>query len=85
MSAVDRPRVTVADLKHLLESGAEDPVLYLDFESDQLEVWAGAYVGHHRKVISKEDLIEGWGFPISDELLTEILPDLQEVVDRLQF
>ncbi|MET8978581.1 hypothetical protein ABZX85_23475 [Streptomyces sp. NPDC004539] len=56
--------VTAADLRQLLDSPAESPVLYLKHGPDDeggewmLDVWAGAYVHDSRVVITRSDLID---------------------------
>jgi hypothetical protein len=78
--------VTPADLRSLLDSGAEDPVLYVNFDVDEepeLDVWAGAYVDNDNVVITRTDLVDWLGDDWTDDDITEYLPELQDTADSI--
>lgn len=78
------PKVTVALLQELMaDTDRVDPVLYLDVESNTLEVWASAYVPGKRVVVSQAEMVDWFGYPIDAETLGEILPELQEKVESI--
>jgi hypothetical protein len=77
--------VTTTLLRQLINSGAEDPVLYLDTDRDEpeLDVWAGAEVDQDNVVITRESLLEWLGDDWTDEQVADYLPELQETVADL--
>ncbi|MFG2913370.1 hypothetical protein ACGF0D_10825 [Kitasatospora sp. NPDC048298] len=78
--------VTPNDLRNLLDSGAEDPVLYVNFDVDEepeLDVWAGAYVDNDHVVITRAALEDWLGDDWTDDDITEYLPKLQETADGI--
>lgn len=85
--------VTIADLRKLLDSPAEQPVLYVmrDEESgkpDRLDVWAEAYVSEDDIVVGREELVDaldGADEPhkVDDDALKDLLEEYQEVVDEI--
>jgi hypothetical protein len=83
MSLID---VTAAHLRELLDSGAENPVLYVNRETDgepELAVWAGAYVDRDDVVITRDDLTDWLGDDWTEEDVAEYLPELQDTVDGI--
>lgn len=80
----DRPQVTVATLRELLDDDFhEDPVLYLERENMSLELWTETQVNPDERVVGRAELIDWFGDPIPDETLAEILADLQETIDLI--
>lgn len=85
----DVPFATVADLRELLESPAESPVLYIkqgpDFGSGypSLEVWADAYVANAAIVLRRHELIDMVGEHPDDKTLTDALDEIQADVDEV--
>jgi hypothetical protein len=79
----DRPQVTVALLRELLDHPQRiGPVLYV--EGPLLEVRTSIHVNPDQVVVSKEELVDWLGFPIPDETLEEILGELQEKSDLIE-
>jgi hypothetical protein len=80
----DRPRVTVALLRELLDDDFHvDPVLYLERENMRLEIWTSTQVNPDERVVSRAELIEWYGHPIPDETLEETLAHVQETIDLI--
>ncbi|MDH6130351.1 hypothetical protein [Kitasatospora sp. GP82] len=81
------PTITAADLRRLLDSGAENPVLYIDRDVDdepELNVWAAAYVDKDDIVITRDALIDWLGDDWTDKEIAEYLPELQDTVDGIE-
>lgn len=79
--------VTAADVRKLLESGAEQPVLYVNVEDGpaHVDVWAGAYVAHHLVIASREEITDQLGGDSpSDSDISDILGGLQETADGIE-
>ncbi|MDH6710937.1 hypothetical protein P3T27_007688 [Kitasatospora sp. MAA19] len=79
------PTVTAALLRQLLDSSAENPVLYVSADSDtpELDVWAGALVDNGTVVITRTELTDWLGDDWTDADLREYLPALQETADSI--
>lgn len=80
------PVVELRDLTALMGSPAQDPVLYLDGNS-QLAVWAAAYVSHDRVVLTQAQLVELTGSPCGGDpaALWDSLKEIRRVVlEQLQ-
>lgn len=77
------PTITTADLRKLLNSPAENPVLYVNRDTDEpeLDVWASAYVSRGDVVITRTDLIDWLGDDLDG--IEEYLPELQDTVDGI--
>ncbi|MFI9331983.1 hypothetical protein ACIGZJ_31130 [Kitasatospora sp. NPDC052868] len=78
--------ITPAHLRRLLESGADEPVLYVDFDVDaepELDVRASAYVDDDHVVITREALVDQLGDDWTDDDAAEYLPELQETADSI--
>ncbi|MFF0409119.1 hypothetical protein ACFYUY_01620 [Kitasatospora sp. NPDC004745] len=78
--------VTPSDLRSLRDSGAEDPVLYVNFDVDEepeLDVWAGAHVDNDHVVITRAALEDWLGDDWADGDIREYLPELQETADGI--
>lgn len=83
MSVID---ISASDLRALLDSGADNPVLYVNRETDwepELAVWDAAYVAEDDVVITRDGLVEWLGDDFTDEDVAEYLPELQEKVDEI--
>lgn len=83
----DLPEITVADIRKLLESPAEDPVLYVKVDDEDgtlsIDVWASALVPHNLVITHQARLLEDTGHNATDDLLLEEVKALQEDVDRI--
>jgi hypothetical protein len=79
------PTVTTFLLQQLLDSPAENPVLYVNLDGDEpaLDVWAGAYVSHGAVVTTRADLIDSLGDDWSSDDLKDCATDLQETADEV--
>lgn len=79
-------RITVSDIRRLLGSGNEQPVLYINVEDGpaQIDVWAGAYVAHHWRIATREEIADMVGDEPSDSDIRSILGDLQEIADQIE-
>lgn len=84
------PRVTVQDVRTLLNSPAESPVLYIKEEPDteggelELDVWAEALVPHSAIVARREEVLDWVGGACPARVdIAHVLPDLQEDVDAV--
>lgn len=80
------PQLTVADVRPLPDSRAEQPILYID-RGDAgtitgLEVWASAYVPHGSIVTRRHDLIHAIGADATDDDIRECLPRVQGDVEE---
>ena len=84
----EAPQVTTTDVRTLLGSTAEEPVLYLKLDDDsgnaeELDVWAQALVPSGTIVITRVDALDLFGDEPDDETIAEYLPQVQESVDSL--
>lgn len=80
--------VTSADLRTVLDSRSEKPVLYVDRDEDtnkpvHLEVWDEAYVNHGDIVVRQHELRDVVGEADGEDALTHLLPEYQATVDEL--
>jgi hypothetical protein len=77
--------ITADLIRRLLDSPAEQPVLYIDTDSEtpKLGVWAGAYVNHNFVVITRTELTDWLGNDWTDSDLQEYLPELQQLTDNI--
>lgn len=72
------PQVTVQHLRELLDSPAEEPVLYLNNEEGlELDVWAEALAPAGHVIVSRASLLEMIGDDTDDDTLSEQLDELQ--------
>ncbi|MFK0045554.1 CopG family transcriptional regulator [Streptomyces sp. NPDC090741] len=81
-----RLRITVSDIRRLLSSGSEQPVLYVNVEDGpaQIDVWAGAYVAGHWRIATRDEITDMIGDSPSDSDIRGILGDLQETVNEIE-
>lgn len=86
------PEITASDIRSLLASPAEEPVLHIELDEDngtpgQLGVWARALVPHQTIVLTREDAEDLLGSAHhgdpDDDTIEEFLPQLQEDVARV--
>lgn len=77
------PEVTSGNLRDLLCSPAENPVLYLDPDTGQLDIWAGAYVPNAAVIVSRADLEDWIGTDWADDDSEECLNELQDHIDHI--
>ncbi|MHA6765644.1 hypothetical protein [Streptacidiphilus sp. PAMC 29251] len=80
------PRVTAADLRTLLGSSAERPVLYISYGEDteaELDVWAAGLVPEADIVLTRAAAVDLLGEEPEDEAVAASLPKIQEAVDRV--
>lgn len=80
---MNAPQITVADLKALAASPAEEPVLYVDTESGRLDVWAAAYVSHHHQVLTLEEMTDAIGSEPDWDDVGDLLEEVQEQIDEV--
>jgi len=80
----DRPRVTVAHLRELLDSRSEDPVLYLNGDLDELEVWASAHVHHSVVVMHRHEAVDWLKGATGAAALGDLAEELQGTVDAIE-
>jgi hypothetical protein len=82
------PVITRADVRALLDSPGEDPVLYLSAGPDdeggplQIEQWEAAYVSASKVVARQSDVLEELGEDPDRDALDHYLPMLQETVEE---
>jgi hypothetical protein len=86
--------VTTDNLRDLLASGAEDPVLYVARDEDtgepvRLEVWDEALVPHGDIVARKHELVDALGGPnhpdgVTQDALEHLLEGYQAEVDEME-
>lgn len=79
-------RVTVSDVRKLLAYEGEQPVLYVNVEDGpaHIDVWAGAYVAHHWRISTRDEITDMIGDEPSDSEIRGILGDLQETADAIE-
>lgn len=82
------PQITAADIRELLNSPAEQPVLYIQLDENDgnpgdLAVWAAALVQHHTVVLTREDAQDLLGDTPDADTITDCLPQIQEEVDAI--
>ncbi|MFE2832137.1 hypothetical protein ACFXI6_13985 [Streptomyces mirabilis] len=83
-AAAALPQVTVQHLRKLLDSPAEEPVLYLNNEEGlELDVWAEALAPDGHVIISRASLLEMIGDDTDDDTLGEQLDDLQDSIAKV--
>ncbi|MFY7068964.1 hypothetical protein ACOQFV_24165 [Nocardiopsis changdeensis] len=79
------PDLTSADIRALLGSRVESPVLYID-EAGDLAVGPAAEVWHRRvvstQVAMKDSLLPPHSGELTDDDIEELLPHLQSDVDQ---
>lgn len=76
-AAAALPQVTVQDLRELLDSPAEQPVLYLDNENGlSVRVWAQALAPSGHVIVDQDSLRDMIGDDMDDESLAAALEDL---------
>lgn len=78
-------RITVADVRELLASGSEQPVLYVNTEDGpaKIDVWAGAYVQHYWRIATRDEIEEMIGDEPTDSDIRGILGELQETANEI--
>lgn len=81
----NQPTVTVADVRALLASGADEPVLYLKLDGDtpEVDVWAAALVNHHQVITTRHDAEDALGENPDSEAIEGYLELLQNTVDEI--
>ncbi|WP_158710077.1 CopG family transcriptional regulator [Streptomyces katrae] len=79
-------KIDVSDVRRLLDSGSEQPVLYVNIEDGpaQIDVWAGAYVARHWRIATRDEITDMIGDDPSDSDIRSILGDLQETADEIE-
>jgi hypothetical protein len=88
---VDRPapQVTVTDIRTLLDSSAELPVLYINYgpgDGDteaELDVWAAGLVYQPDIVLTRATALDQLGEDPSSETVAAFLPKVQKAVDQM--
>jgi hypothetical protein len=89
---VDRPapQVTVSDIRTLLDSSAELPVLYINYgpgdggtEVAELDVWATGLVYQPDIVLTHATALEVLGEEPTSETIAAFLPKVQKAVDQM--
>ncbi|MFN1193285.1 hypothetical protein ACK03K_34040 [[Kitasatospora] papulosa] len=83
------PIVTRADVRQLLDSPGEDPVLYLQAGVDdeggplQLDVWVAAHVNHAKVVVHRHEVVDVIGSAPDTGQVDDYLAVLQPTVDEV--
>jgi hypothetical protein len=80
------PQVTAAHLRTLLDSSAEHPVLYINYDEDseaELDVWAAGQVHQAHTVLTRATAIDLLGEDPDNEAIAASLPKLQQAVDQI--
>ena len=88
---VDRPapQVTVTDIRTLLDSSAELPVLYINYgpgDGDteaELDVWAAGLVHQADIVLTHATALDQLGEEPNSETIAAFLPKVQKSVDQM--
>lgn len=88
---VDRPapQVTVTDIRTLLDSSAELPVLYINYGSGdgdteaELDVWAAGLVYQPDIVLTRATALDQLGEEPNNETIAAFLPKVQKAVDQM--
>ncbi|MGW1718916.1 hypothetical protein [Streptomyces sp. NPDC002156] len=89
---VDRPapQVTVTDIRTLLDSSAELPVLYINYgpgddggTEAELDVWAAGLVDQPDIVLTRATALEQFGEDPHSETIAAFLPKVQKAVDQM--
>ncbi len=84
---VDRPapQVTVTDIRTLLDSSAELPVLYINYGDTEaeLDVWAAGLVHQPDIVLTHATALAQLGEEPPDETIAAFLPEVQKTVDQM--
>ncbi|MFM9709056.1 hypothetical protein [Streptomyces galilaeus] len=88
---VDRPapQVTVTDIRTLLDSSAELPVLYINYgpgDGDteaELDVWAAGLVYQPDIVLTRATALDQLGEEPNSETIAAFLPKVQKAVDQM--
>jgi hypothetical protein len=81
------PIVTRDDIRQLIDSSAQEPVLYLKAGPDdeggtlELDVWAAAYVPESKVVVHRRDVVDAVGDAPDTNDLDHYLGLLQATVD----
>ncbi|MFI2354721.1 hypothetical protein ACH5AG_08540 [Streptomyces anulatus] len=81
--AAAEPQVTVADIRNLLASPAESPVLYVKRDEDgdtQLDVWAEDLVAHGQIVAYRHQAADALGDAPTIDEIRDWLPEVQAAV-----
>jgi hypothetical protein len=82
----DAPQVTEHHVRDLLDSPAEEPVLYVEYDGE-IAVGPRIYASHRSIVITREGLVDwlalgGDETTITADVIADYLPQLQESVDK---
>ncbi|MFJ2263676.1 hypothetical protein ACIOKD_36195 [Streptomyces sp. NPDC087844] len=88
---VDRPtpQVTVTDIRTLLDSSAELPVLYINYgpgdggTEAELDVWAAGLIDQPDIVLTHATALDLLGQEPNSEAIAAFLPKLQKAVDQM--
>ncbi|WP_326726432.1 hypothetical protein [Streptomyces phaeochromogenes] len=88
---VDRPapQVTVTDIRTLLDSSAELPVLYINYSPGEggteaeLDVWAAGLVYQPDIVLTHATALDQLGEEPNSETIAAFLPKVQKAVDQM--
>lgn len=78
-------RVTVHDVRRLLNTDNERSVLYVNTEDGpaQIDVWVDAYVASHWRIATRDEITDMVGDEPSDSEIRSILDELQETVNAM--
>jgi hypothetical protein len=86
--------VTTANLRELLASPAQDPVLYVARDENtgepvRLEVWAEAYVPNADIMVRQHELVDALGGPnhpdgVTEDALEHLLEGYQAEIDAME-
>jgi hypothetical protein len=88
---VDKPalKVTVTDIRTLLDSSAELPVLYISYglgdegTEAELDVWAAGLVHQADIVLTHATALDRLGEEPNNETIAAFLPKVQKTVDQM--
>ncbi|SOD62685.1 hypothetical protein SAMN06297387_10758 [Streptomyces zhaozhouensis] len=84
MEFAPAPAITAFHVRTLLDSPADDPVLYVDTkEAPRIEVWTSGDI-RRATIVTTRRQVTGWiGEEPDDDAIHEILPRLQDIADTV--
>lgn len=80
------PQVTVTHIRTLLDSSAELPVLYINYDEGtdaELDVWAAGQVDQADIVLTRLTALDLLGEGPDSATIMEFLPKVQQAVDEM--
>ncbi|MFI1358636.1 hypothetical protein ACH4TV_34470 [Streptomyces sp. NPDC020898] len=83
------PQVTATDIRTLLDSSAELPVLYISYgpgdggTEAELDVWATGLVDQPDIVLTRATALDLLGEDPNSETIAGFLPEVQKTVDQM--